>query len=60
MNTIKFKLGTGIAKQYPFQSVLRIQQPVPKQKDYSVITKKILVLFTVVVIIKISILLFWI
>jgi hypothetical protein len=37
-----------------------VNQPVPKQKDYSVITRKILVLFTVVVIIKISILLFWI
>jgi hypothetical protein len=37
-----------------------VNQTVPKQKDYSVITRKILVLFTVVVIIKISILLFWI
>ena len=59
MNTIKFKLGTGIANQYPFQRIpVYIKKPV-KQKDDSIISKKVLVIFAVVAIIKVSILLLW-
>jgi len=52
-------LGRSIAKQYPFERV-PIQRPVKPQKDDSIITKKILVIFGIIAIVKIAVLLLWI
>ena len=54
MNT--FKLGRSIAQIVPFHRI-PIQQPI-KQKE--IITKKVLIIFGIVVIIKIIVLLLWI
>ena len=54
---MQFKLGTGIAKQYPFY---RVQRPVKPQKDDSIITKKILVIFGIIAVVKIAVLMLWI
>ena len=54
-----FKLGQSIAEIVPFYRQLAEQQPVKPQKDDSIISKKVLVIFAVAAIIKVSILLLW-
>jgi hypothetical protein len=53
------RLGRSIAQIVPFYRQLAEPQPVPKQKDDSIISKNVLVIFAVVAIIKVSILLLW-
>jgi hypothetical protein len=58
---MQFKLGTGIGKTFPFERVpLEPPQKPTKKKDDSIVTKKILVVFGILAIVKIAVLILWI
>jgi hypothetical protein len=53
-----YKLGTGIAKSFPFE---RVPVPIPppvKQKE--IITTKLVITMVIIAIVKIAVLLLWI
>jgi hypothetical protein len=58
---MQFKLGTGIGKTFPFERVpLEPPQKPTKKKDDSIVTKKIVVVFGILAIVKIAVLILWI